>query len=343
MSNVEANLTIKIGKDGKNEVITYQRDKAKVNPKYGLPLNLMNQLLNTLDTSEERIFTGLHSSTEDKNFDQGDDIVFNFLFKAVNKIVLEQKNSEQEISSLDDNEVKLLKFFLGPPFNGLMSLSIDKNIFECWTDFSPSVFTKINSNRRIIVHKDEEKKFDLASLAFDYRFVATGPRNKVSELARFFTGTDHAVKEMIKIITKDIPNDRSNYYWQELDHFLAFEVQVASVDRLNESKIKAKKFRGGDLLKDRKKLKETNYIVYVARDDKGNVKYIGEGEAGREKHINSGVSSCYKANEYHFSGRETGVKIYSNMLTKGEAKAIEFLLLQRYAKQGLWNIKDYET
>lgn len=134
------------------------------------------------------------------------------------------------------------------------------------------------------------------------------------------------------ILFQPVGTEKSTVFWQCLDHFLLYEVRLAPFDRLGSNT--------GKLLS-REKLKNKKYIVYIAKDEKGNVRYIGEGKPDRYKHVNSGVSHVYELNQEHFSGRKMKVEIYNENLSKEEALSIERFLLNKYQKCGLWNKKDY--
>lgn len=51
-----------------------------------------------------------------------------------------------------------------------------------------------------------------------------------------------------------------------------------------------------------------NHYVYKAYNDKGRLVYVGSGVDGRWKHLTSGISHCFKANEYFFSGRKISIQ-----------------------------------
>lgn len=74
--------------------------------------------------------------------------------------------------------------------------------------------------------------------------------------------------------------------------------------------------------------------VYIGRVD-GQVVYVGEGRVGRHKHLNSGVSNVYQANQQHFLGRtiETEVILVDE---KEKADALETKLIEKYAPP--WNV-----
>lgn len=250
-----------------------------------------------------------------------------------------------DTSEAENDEVKLLKYFLGPPFNAVISLSVDKQVLKSWTQFETSNFIRLSPTRWAIkdASPDPLGKKEEHGLALDYRFVAAGPRDTVSDITRFFGSTHSAVKEIMKVMTIDCPNPRSTSAWQDFDHYLLFEVQIAPLDRIGPKKKKNKSLSKKTLLNDRKKSKNKNHLVYVAKDEDKVMKYIGEGQAGREKHVNSGTSHVYELNKKHFSGGKMDVEIYAEDLTKSESLAIEFLLLKRYAKLGLWNVKNYDA
>lgn len=88
--------------------------------------------------------------------------------------------------------------------------------------------------------------------------------------------------------------------------------------------------------------KAKDHVVYFASDIEKKLRYIGEGQLSRPKHVNSGVSSNKEINRHFFTLGEMDVKIFKSGLTKPEAVAIERLLLKKHSGGGLWNIKDYE-
>ena len=49
--------------------------------------------------------------------------------------------------------------------------------------------------------------------------------------------------------------------------------------------------------------------VYIARNKKDEVVYVGSGKTGRNVHVNSGVSNCYELNRLHFNGEDCDVEI----------------------------------
>lgn len=70
---------------------------------------------------------------------------------------------------------------------------------------------------------------------------------------------------------------------------------------------------------------KSNYIVYAAFDSHGNCLYVGEGKPDRYKHITSGVSHVYEANEWHFKNKFIEVKILHKDLIKEQAIELERL------------------
>lgn len=74
--------------------------------------------------------------------------------------------------------------------------------------------------------------------------------------------------------------------------------------------------------------------VYIGRVG-GQVVYVGEGRVGRHKHLNSGVSNVYQANQQHFLGRtiETEVILIDE---KEKADALETELIEQYSPP--WNV-----
>jgi hypothetical protein len=77
------------------------------------------------------------------------------------------------------------------------------------------------------------------------------------------------------------------------------------------------------------------YYVYVGRVD-SKVVYIGKGKQARYLHLNSGISSCYQANKYHFAGGVTDVEIIYR--TDSEADALELESHLIFEAKPIWNI-----
>lgn len=76
------------------------------------------------------------------------------------------------------------------------------------------------------------------------------------------------------------------------------------------------------------------YYVYVGSVE-GVIVYVGKGKQARYLHLNSGVSSCYGANERHFSGKTTDVEIVYN--TESELDALELEEHLIVEVQPAWN------
>ena len=87
-------------------------------------------------------------------------------------------------------------------------------------------------------------------------------------------------------------------------------------------------------------LDEVGHVVYVACDNDGVLRYIGEGKYGRPDHVNSGTSHNFKINEHFFKNGPMHIKIVADGLSKQECLAIEKLLIRKHAGVNLWNIKD---
>ena len=85
-----------------------------------------------------------------------------------------------------------------------------------------------------------------------------------------------------------------------------------------------------------------DHIVYEARDQDGQLRYIGEGKSGREAHVNSGTSSNIEINRYYFTIGELAVKVLKTGLTKYEARSIERILIKRNSGPHLRNVKENE-
>ena len=89
-------------------------------------------------------------------------------------------------------------------------------------------------------------------------------------------------------------------------------------------------------------LEDIDYIVYVAADSHGTIRYFGEGRRNRPSHVNSGISHNFKINEHFFKMGPMNVQILREGRTKNEALAIETLLIKGHCGSQLWNIREYE-
>jgi len=58
----------------------------------------------------------------------------------------------------------------------------------------------------------------------------------------------------------------------------------------------------------KRKIADGVHEVYIGRIG-NDVVYIGEGQLGRHKHLNSGRSNCYEANLHHFKGGHIDVEV----------------------------------
>lgn len=66
----------------------------------------------------------------------------------------------------------------------------------------------------------------------------------------------------------------------------------------------------------------SEHIVYAGYH-KGTCMYVGEGVSDRWKHLISGTSHVYEANQYHFKGRVLDIVILHQGLDKASAVSIE--------------------
>lgn len=82
-----------------------------------------------------------------------------------------------------------------------------------------------------------------------------------------------------------------------------------------------------------------NCIVYIGHCDDVCV-YVGEGKAGRESHLNSGISHVYEANQQHFKGKKIRVEIKHRGVSKQEALVLEKNYIETL--KPLWN-RDMST
>lgn len=81
----------------------------------------------------------------------------------------------------------------------------------------------------------------------------------------------------------------------------------------------------------------SDYEVYIG-SYQGEVKYVGEGKKGRHRHLNSGVSALYEANEFHFQGKTLEIKVRP-MSSKDRAKEVEAELIFKLAPE--WNTRHH--
>lgn len=75
-------------------------------------------------------------------------------------------------------------------------------------------------------------------------------------------------------------------------------------------------------------MEEGNCEVYIVKNRKGEVLYVGEGKEGRHKHCTSGVSHVYELNKLHFSGAFLSVEVLKRRLTKEESRKQEGVLIE---------------
>ena len=80
----------------------------------------------------------------------------------------------------------------------------------------------------------------------------------------------------------------------------------------------------------------TLYYVYAGSVN-GELMYVGVGAGKRSAHLNSGVSSCYKANKAHFEGILIEVAKLCDCETKAQALHYERQII--WALDPPWNIK----
>lgn len=82
-----------------------------------------------------------------------------------------------------------------------------------------------------------------------------------------------------------------------------------------------------------------NCVVYIGYCGDVCV-YVGEGKAGRECHLNSGISHVYEANQQHFKGKKIRVEIRHSGISKQEALVLEKNYIETL--KPLWN-RDMST
>ena len=89
---------------------------------------------------------------------------------------------------------------------------------------------------------------------------------------------------------------------------------------------------GFDALKQGYKGKWFVYFCYVD----GILRYVGEGEANRWVHCNSGKSNCVELNRAYFEGKTIRVEVVHECSSKAEAVSLECAYITEYRHQ-LWN------
>ena len=89
---------------------------------------------------------------------------------------------------------------------------------------------------------------------------------------------------------------------------------------------------GFDALKQGYKGKWFVYFCYVD----GILRYVGEGEANRWMHCNSGKSNCVELNRAYFEGKTIRVEVVHECSSKAEAVSLECAYITEYRHQ-LWN------
>lgn len=87
-------------------------------------------------------------------------------------------------------------------------------------------------------------------------------------------------------------------------------------------------------------LAEVAHVVYRAYDKTGMLRYVGEGTEDRPHHVNSGISHNFKLNQHFFLHGEMRIEVVASGLSKGEAVALEYLLIKKHAGDHLWNVRD---
>lgn len=197
-------------------------------------------------------------------------------------------------------------------------------VFSVWVDstFAPFV-SKLNRDEFIqFTDQDVELIHDQTrSIVFDFKYMG--------------------------IMKKDDPlysGSSENINFSDLETkgkmMFHYGIWIASADRYDE-------FSNQKNLKKRQSLisvkvpwdGSSNYIVYTAKDADGILRYVGEGKAGRQLHVNSGASHSCKINEHFFKRGAMEVEIVRESLTKPKALAVEKFLIAKH-RNTLWNIKD---
>lgn len=316
-----------------NEVNSFTQ---QVHPITNLPDNLIKALENSLTKNEKNIFHHILSSKECAEKTIQNKTLNNFVKECIQKFF---NSLSDEIEEIEKDKVNLehtyIQSFYGPPFNIMIKFIIDSRIIpQSCDEFNINDFTEIGNNTLVLETYSEELNERKKSLGCNYRFIVSGTKENLFYSFDSYSKKNKAIISKIKdLFFQPIENNRSTLPWQCLDHFLLYEVKIAPFDRLGEIKGK---------LVSRDTLKNKNHIVYIARKNNGDVKYIGEGLPERYKHVNSGTSHVYELNHEHFLGSPMEIEIYNENLTKSEALTIERFLLNKYKKCGLWNKKDYE-
>ena len=197
-------------------------------------------------------------------------------------------------------------------------------VFTVWVDktFAPFV-SRLDRNEFIHFtdRKEELIHEQTRSIVFDFKYSGI-----LKENDPFYS----AVKDSIQFTEMETKGKTIFHYG----------IWIATADLYDE-------FSNKNNLEKRKSLRNvkvpwdgsSSYIVYIAKDKEGIVRYVGEGKPERYLHVNSGVSHNYRINEHYFLNGEMQVDILRDQLTKPKALAVEKFLISRYQKT-LWNIRD---
>ncbi|EPE2202469.1 GIY-YIG nuclease family protein [Vibrio alginolyticus] len=352
-------ITFRARGNGKVDLWTQSQSEA-YSPfdQNGVPKELVGKLRSDISGTEmNKIFELYISGLRDIDKHVDDKIIAKWLSELTNELVEEFKDSDLEDGSIKD-EKHYYQFISGPPANIALSVCVDSRVANLWQPIDIDAFTRHQKGVWVSSHIDEngvsqdEKQY---GLGFEYRLVTVGKRSPITDVSLFAESCeDENALDTLKVMTHDKARSTLNTFWNKLDHYILFEVNVAPYDRLpsqyrdsfsskefidkNGRKVPAhNKKIPRRRLKPRTELRRQKYVVYIAKDIEGNVRYIGEGNPSRPGHVNSGTSHVYNLNREHFANRPMMVDIVAESLTKAEALAIEKILIDKYPKDQLWN------
>ncbi len=85
---------------------------------------------------------------------------------------------------------------------------------------------------------------------------------------------------------------------------------------------------------------DNRYYVYCGMVNRELV-YIGKGTGSRTNHLNSGTSSCYKANKAHFNGHTIEVMFMVTDMIESKALEVEARLIMKF--KPAWNTQIVNT
>lgn len=303
-----------------------------------IPLQLINALKKTLDKHEINLFENFIRSKECSEKTIKNTTLNSFVKECINKFINSLTDAKEQISEDHDNlEVIYLQSFYGPPVNIMIKLIVDSRLIPFgFSEFNFDIneYMETTEGKFILKSYSEEDNEYFDSIGCSYRFIVSGSKGDLFHQFSFpNVKKDKNIAKAMDILIPPMENNKTNIFWQCLDHFILYEVKLAPCNRLD--------FSNGKLTP-REILDNKTHIVYIARDIDNVVRYIGEGKKDRYLHVNSGVSHVKELNREYFEGRQMSIEIYNDNLSKIESLSIERFLLNKYKKCGLWNSKDYE-